>query len=249
MSEPLVSVIIPSYERFDSLLIAIESIENQTYKNYEVIIVDDASKDKRYKGLNKNKNLRIIHLEKNSVEMKGYFSDSIRNHGIKHASGKYLAFLDDDDYWFPEKLELQVKKLETTDFRMCASEAFANNGTYDKNLKNKLYNQELVFKEIANIYKKSSLNSTFKSFFSFKFYFPEVWNSKFIKIHNCIITSSVVVEKDLLNQVGNFRDIQSKKLWSDWDCWLGVLTHTDCYYFSEPLIYYDLNEGLNANPT
>ena len=63
VSEPLVSVIIPSYERFDSLLIAIESIENQTYKNYEVIIVDDA-KDKNYKGLNKNKNLRIIHLEK-----------------------------------------------------------------------------------------------------------------------------------------------------------------------------------------
>jgi len=249
VSEPLVSIIIPTYERFDSLMKAIESIENQTYKNFEMIIIDDASKDNRYKNLEDNKNLNVIHLKKNSVEAKGYFSDSVRNHGIKDASGKYIAFLDDDDYWLPEKLELQIKKLESSNFKMCASEAISNNGIYDENSDNKLYNQEIVFNEIANIYKKSSLKNTFKSFLSFEFYFPEVWNSKFIKIHNCIITSSVVVEKDLLNKIGNFRDIQSKKLWSDWDCWLGLLTHTDCYYFSQPLLYYDLNEGLNANPT
>ncbi len=249
MSEPLVSIIIPSYERFDSLLKAIESTKNQTYKNYEVIIIDDASKDSRYKNLDDDKDLIIIHLKENSVKTKGYFSDSVRNHGIDQASGKYVAFLDDDDYWLPEKLELQINILETTNLRMCASEAIANNGIYDKNLNNRLFNKEIVFNEIANIYKKSSLKNEFNTFLSFKFYFPEIWNSKFIKIHNCIITSSVVVEKDLLNKVGNFRDIQSKKLWSDWDCWLGILTHTDCYYFAQPLLYYDLNESLNANPT
>ena len=82
----------------------------------------------------------------------------------------------------------------------------------------------------------------------YNFRYPSIWTSKFIKIHNCIITSSVVVEKNLLDKIGNFRDIQSKKLWADWDCWLGLLTHTDSYYFSDPLLYYNLSDGLNSKP-
>jgi len=76
---------------------------------------------------------------------------------------------------------------------------------------------------------------------------PNIFDFKFISIHNCIITSSVVVDKELLNKVGNFRDIQSKKLYSDWDCWLGLLTHTDCVYIKEPLLHYDMTPGMNLN--
>jgi len=245
VAEPLVSVIIPSYDRFDSLLRAIESVNNQTLQDFEIIIVNDGSNDERYYKKNFGKNVKLINLSKNSVEKKGYFSDNIRNHGIEISTAKYISFLDDDDYWMTNKLELQISKLETEDFKMTCSDAFANNGVFKKDVENKLYNQELMFQEISKIYKKSSLKDIFTRNLSYKFEFPQVWNSKFLKIHNCIITSSVVVEKKLLNRIGNFRDLKGKKMAADYDCWLGLLTHTDCYYFSEPLLYYDLNEGMN----
>ena len=170
-----------------------------------------------------------------------------RNLAAQKSSYNYLAFLDDDDYWMPNKLELQIGKLETGEFNLTCSDAFANNGIYDVGLTNKRFNQEIVFKEISDIYKKSKLKKIFVKRMNYKFEFPEIWDLKFIKVHNCIITSSVVVDKNLIVQIGKFRDIQTKKLYSDWDCWLGLLTHTDCYYFSEPLIYYDLNDGMNKN--
>ncbi len=247
MSKPLVSIVIPTFNRYENLLLAIESIENQSFQDYEIIIINDASTDERYNNLNKINKTKIINLEKNSVRENGYFSDSIRNHGIDAANGKYIAFLDDDDYWMPNKLELQIGKLETGEFNLTCSDAFANNGMYDVGLTNKRFNQEIVFKEISDIYKKSKLKKNFVKRMNYKFEFPDIWDLKFIKVHNCIITSSVVVDKNLIVQIGKFRDIQTKKLYSDWDCWLGLLTHTDCYYFSEPLIYYDLNDGMNKN--
>lgn len=248
MSKPLVSIILPSHNRFDSLLLSLESISKQTFKDYEVILINDGSDDERYKNLQFDSDIIVIHLEKNSVKEKGYFSDSIRNHGIDRASGKYIAFLDDDDYWFPNKLEKQINKLESSDLKMVCSEASSNYGLYDESSTKTLFNGQIVFNEISKIYKNSSMKKEFQEKRIFKFEYPSIWTSKFIKIHNCIITSSVVVEKNLLNKIGNFRDIQSKKLWSDWDCWLGLLTHTDCYYFSEPLLYYNLDDGLNSNP-
>ncbi len=247
VSNPLVSIVIPSFNRYENLMLALQSLEEQTYKDYEIIIVNDASTDERYKNLNKINKTTIINLEKNSVHEKGYFSDSIRNFGIDASNGKYVAFLDDDDYWMPEKLELQIEKLESSEFKLTCSEAFANNGMYEVGLNNKLFNQDIVFKQISDIYKKSELKNYFVKRFNYKFDFPDIWNFKFIKVHNCIITSSVVVDKNLILQIGKFRDIQSKKLWSDWDCWLGLLTHTDCFYFSKPLIYYDLDDGMNKN--
>jgi len=246
VNKPLVSIIIPTHNRFDGLLLSLESIRKQTFKDYEVIIINDGSDDERYKNHQFDSNILIIHLENNSIKTNGYFSDSIRNYGIDRASGKYIAFLDDDDYWFPSKLEKQINKLESSDLKMVCSEASSNHGLFDESSTKKLFNNQIVLNEISKIYKNSSMKKEFQKKRIFKFEYPSIWTSKFIKIHNCIITSSVVVEKNLLNKIGNFRDIQSKKLWSDWDCWLGLLTHTDCYYFPEPLLYYNLDDGLNS---
>ena len=70
----------------------------------------------------------------------------------------------------------------------------------------------------------------------FKFYYPEIWDINFIKVHNCIITSSLIVESELIKKIGGFREIQTKNHYSDYDCWLGLLTHSDCYYFKEPFV-------------
>ena len=249
MVKPLVSVIIPTYENFDGLLKALDSVYSQTYKNYEVIIINDGSSDKRYLEYEFKKETKHIYIEKNSVKEKGYFSDSIRNHGIKIASGKYVAFLDDDDYWLENKLQKQVTTLESSEHSMTCSEAFASEGTFQKNGSNQLYIKDLNYKALSKIYKNSKLKRVLSNNrYYFKFVIPKIWDLKFISVHNCIITSSVVVEKSLIEKIGGFREIQSKKRWSDWDCWLGLLTHTDCVYISEPLMHYDLSPGLNLNP-
>ena len=246
MVTPLVSIILPSYNRFEGLLCSLESIYNQTFKDFEVLIINDGSADKRYKQFNYQLNTKVIHLKENSVLKKGYFSDSIRNFGIEEAKGKYIAFLDDDDYWFSNKLEKQIEKLETSEVKMVCSEAICNFGLYDSTLTGKLYNQEFVLNEISGIYKRTAMKKVFNKNKIYKFQYPEIWTSKFIRIHNCIITSSVVVEKELLNKIGNFRDLQNKKFCADWDCWLGLLTHTNCHYISEPLLYYNLDAGQNS---
>ena len=101
-SEPLVSVIIPFYNRIDWTIQAVESVLNQSYQNYEIILVDDGSiepVDSLYHI--KKPNIFIIR-QSNQGPAKA------RNLGMKNAKGKYIAFLDSDDLFLPEKLELQV---------------------------------------------------------------------------------------------------------------------------------------------
>ena len=245
MENPLVSVIIPSHNRFEGLLLALESISKQSLTDYEIIIINDGSDDERYLNYNFDKDIKVVHLNKNSVDEKGYFSDSIRNYGIEKAKGKYIAFLDDDDYWFSNKLEVQINKLESSNYKMTCSDAIADFGEYSAKNINYPYNQKILFNEISQIYKQSRIKNSFQKKRIYKFDFPEIWDFNFLKVHNCIITSSIVVERSLLNKIGNFRDIQNNKLYSDYDCWLGLLTHTELYYFKEPLLYYDLNSGMN----
>ena len=84
MSKPLVSIIVPTYNRFEYLLNALESIRKQNYENIEIIIVNDCSTDERYYNHNFGKNVIKIDLEKNQKDVLGYVSAGhIRNFGIK----------------------------------------------------------------------------------------------------------------------------------------------------------------------
>lgn len=102
---PKVSVIITTRNRSHMLPRAIESVLNQTFKDYELIVVDDASLDdtskviKSYESRNCLLGLRID---------KSRGANHARNEGQKIARGEYLAYLDDDDYWLPQKLEQQI---------------------------------------------------------------------------------------------------------------------------------------------
>jgi len=101
---PLVSVIIPTYNRDELLRRAMESVLNQTFDDFELIVVDGAKSDET-KGLVKSfgdKRLRY-------VPQKGKGIANARNIGIKKARGEFIAFLDDDDIWKPEKLERQIQ--------------------------------------------------------------------------------------------------------------------------------------------
>jgi glycosyltransferase involved in cell wall biosynthesis len=101
---PKVSVIIPTYNRTRLLYSAIKSVLNQTFEDFEVIVVDDASADSTRQVVGKFKDRRIRYIR--HKENKG--GSAARNTGIKGSKGKFIAFLDDDDMWMPSKLEKQV---------------------------------------------------------------------------------------------------------------------------------------------
>ena len=242
------SVIIPTHNRNNFLSRAIKLSLSQRKMPFEILIIDDCDNFETKKIVKKfDKKFRYVSIKYLKNEKKNNALIS-RNIGVVQAKGNFIAFLDDDDYWFSNKLEKQIDKLESSELKMVCSEATSSLGLFVENTKKRLFNSDVVYKEVSKIYKNSLMKKEFQRKRVYNFEYPQIWTSKFIKIHNCIITSSVVIEKEILDKIGNFRDIQSKKLWADWDCWLGLLTHTDCYYFSEPLLYYNLSDGLNSNP-
>jgi len=103
----MVSVIMPMYNSAGFLREAIESVLSQSYTNWELLIVDDQSEDNSADiALQYSKKDSRIHLLKNNVPIG--MPSAPRNIGIKAARGRYIAFLDSDDYWFPDKLEQQL---------------------------------------------------------------------------------------------------------------------------------------------
>ena len=109
-NKPLVSVIIPTYNRANLLLRAIKSVLSQTYKNLELIIVDDCSTDNTGEVVRKlqRKDKRIKYIKHR--ENRG--GSAARNTGIKVAKGEYVAFQDSDDKWIQDKLEKQLAVLK-----------------------------------------------------------------------------------------------------------------------------------------
>jgi len=103
---PLISIITPSYNSADFIADAIESVLNQTYDQWEMIIVDDASTDNTVDIVEtyvaRDDRISLIELDKNSG------SGVARNKAIDAANGRFIAFLDSDDLWLPEKLEKQI---------------------------------------------------------------------------------------------------------------------------------------------
>lgn len=112
----LVSVVIPVYNRIDTIEKAVESIRRQTCKNVEIIIIDDGSADGTYnilKKLEKTENsIRIF-----TQEHKG--ANAARNLGIEKSKGEFIAFQDSDDEWLPDKLEKQIRYMEEKHFDVC----------------------------------------------------------------------------------------------------------------------------------
>ncbi len=108
VTEPLVSIVLPTFNRAHCLGRAIESVFNQTYTNWELIIVDNHSLDGSDQLVSQYKDSRIKYIK---VHNQGIIAVS-RNIGINHSSGKYVAFLDSDDWWAVEKLQKSIHHLE-----------------------------------------------------------------------------------------------------------------------------------------
>jgi glycosyltransferase involved in cell wall biosynthesis len=109
METPAVSVVIPVYNGRQVLAKALLSLENQTFQDFEVIIVDDGSDDGTYEFAIEN---TTAFQKKSVIRIKNQGVSVARNTGLDHASGEFIAFLDADDQWMEQKLEKQVNKLK-----------------------------------------------------------------------------------------------------------------------------------------
>jgi len=127
IAEKKVSVVIPFYNRRKEVLRAVDSVLNQTHKNFEIILVDDGSTDdlsEVEKLAKKNSNIKLYHNKEN----RGVSAS--RNFGISKSTGDYIAFLDSDDEFKPNKLEIQVHY-------MVASNANISHTSYERNMSDK----------------------------------------------------------------------------------------------------------------
>ena len=152
---PLVSVVMTSYNRSKLINRAILSVINQSYQNWELIIVDDASTDNTPTILkewtNKEKGIKVVINKKNLWRQYG-LSPNL-NKGIDLSKGKYIARLDDDDYWIDkDKIKKQVEFLENNpDYVVCGGGAIVEDGSgkeifrYLKNEKDEDIRQRALF--------------------------------------------------------------------------------------------------------
>ncbi len=131
MKKPLVSVIVTTFNRCEMLAETMQSILEQTFLDFELIIVDNMSEDgtREYIGSIQDKRIRYFRNQNYGVIAKN------RNYGIRKAKGTFIAFCDDDDLWMPNKLCIQVTLLQNNPSQvMCYSQAelFLDNQTVKK---------------------------------------------------------------------------------------------------------------------
>lgn len=110
----LVSIIMPSYNTGGQILRTIHSVQNQTYSNWELIIVDDCSTDNTDQIVQSLMSDRRIRYYKNKKNSGAAVS---RNYALRKAKGKWIAFLDSDDLWYPRKLELQIDFMKSHGYK------------------------------------------------------------------------------------------------------------------------------------
>ena len=112
----LVSVIIPYYKKRNFIKDTLNSVTNQTYENFEILIIYDDTNQNDFEFLLEIAKLsNKIRIIKNSTKLGAGFS---RNIGIEKSMGKYIAFLDADDTWSPDKLKTQILFMEKNNYKI-----------------------------------------------------------------------------------------------------------------------------------
>lgn len=217
----LVSIIIPTYNRYELLLHCIQSCLSQTYKNIEIIIINDCSTDKRYYSgklesiSEKNIKIKVIHLQINQkIKFNTHSAQGItRQYGIGIASGEWIAFLDDDDFFLPNKIEIQLNKM-------------INN--------NYLFSSTNMFFVTHNTITENKLDIDILKLYFDEYSVPKCLNKEIINNTNLINNSSVIIHRTIINMVGEFKLIK----YEDWDYWKRALSYVNCLYIDMPLVYY-----------
>jgi hypothetical protein len=128
--------------------------------------------------------------------------------------------------------------MQRTGCKMSSTDGLIGNGIFNPTKSYKKYNDEYYYNILQNIYRRRGSDLLNNGF-------PIIWNLEFLKIHNCVICSSVVLEKSVLDKINNM--IYVKNGQEDYDCWLRALEHTDSVYVKDICFYYNNEHGDGRN--
>jgi glycosyltransferase involved in cell wall biosynthesis len=197
-NEPTVSVIIPTYNRAGLLPSAIQSVLDQTYKNYEIIVIDDGSTDNTKEVIKPY----LDHITFLEADHGG--PAHARNIGMKAAKGKYISFLDSDDLLIPYKLEMQVKFIEThPEVALVSTEvsAFDESGVLEEY---HLKNYHIIYKRLDLYYEDIyNIKGTFECDAAknkIQYFIGNVFD--YVLRGTLIMSTTVLIMKDILDKVG-----------------------------------------------
>jgi glycosyltransferase involved in cell wall biosynthesis len=116
----LVSILMPAYNSGKTIAESIESVLEQTYQNWELIVINDGSSDNTVDIIKTFKDDRVILIEQKQCGV-----CCARNNGLRHSNGDWIAFLDSDDLWVEKKLEVQLNYLEKNDYKFSYSKSYS----------------------------------------------------------------------------------------------------------------------------
>lgn len=210
MRNPIVSVVIATYDRAQLVEQAIGSVLQQTYRDLEVIVVDNGSTDGTAERLPWHDwgRVRLVRLERNQGR------SVPRNVGIKEARGKYVAFLDSDDLWCPRKLEEQVSLLDRND-DVGLVHAFSEVISYSGHLLLKETHERLALHRVA---------------------LARGYTYQQMSLRCLMFTSAVVARRELLNAVNGYDT--SMPILEDWDLYLRLSLIAEIGTVEEALVRY-----------
>jgi glycosyltransferase involved in cell wall biosynthesis len=198
------SIIIPAYNQADKTIRAVESCLKQTYP-CEIIVIDDGSTDDTYKKLQTIKGIHYTHQRNQGASV-------ARNVGISWAEGKYIAFLDCDDYYEPDKIERSICFMKAYNYLACHTSAC-------------FINKPLIREAIC------SNEEWWHGFWEYK---PKIGNLLF---RNYICNSTVVMDRWVIDHVGLYDE--SLFIAADWDLWLRIEEKFKIGYLDRPLTWKD----------
>lgn len=206
---PLISVIIPCYNKSDVISVTIDSVLAQTYEDFEIIIIDDGSTDNSIEVINtyKDSRIRLIPQQNSGVSV-------TRNIGIKEAIGSWIAFLDADDWWHPNYLKVLVNNINSNPSVQFIGTQFYSLADKKGWKPNVWVNQptQSTSRIITNLPKEWILGIPF-------------------------FTSSVCIQKNILfKQSEPFKPRQSQG--EDLDLWFRLAEQTSILNITQPLVVY-----------
>jgi glycosyltransferase involved in cell wall biosynthesis len=210
--KPTVSIIIPTYNCEAYIAETLNSVLSQTLSNLELIVVDDGSTDRT---------CEIVASHGSSVRLLAQANSGVcaaRNYGIREAAGRYICLMDHDDYWFPDKLALQVEQME----------AHPEIGLVYSSFIWWHPDKKGVFPDLASFEPASFLTGIDEEFSG--------WIYHLLLLDCWILTSAALIRAEVFDKCGAYDE--SLPYSEDWDLWLRICREYQVIKLNKPLTLY-----------
>ncbi len=211
VSDKLVSVVIPTFKRHSFLDLTLKSIRAQTHTNLEVLVIADGDDAETKQVVDNQQDPRVRYL---SVSHVG-FPAVPRNEGLRQSKGELLAFCDDDDLWYPTKLEGQIPALLSGQYGMCTTD-------YD------YIDENGRLLTTVNYYRK--------------YYGPIDWRTFFPSM-GFICNAAGLFTREVYDRVGGVNEDPKLRANEDFEFWMRVLYEYKGYFINRNLVSYRVHQG------